>query len=439
MSKPIVAIVGRPNVGKSTLFNRLAGGRTAIVEDIPGVTRDRIYRDAEWLGQAFTLIDTGGIDFTSKDDSILGQVRKQVHTAISEADVILFLVDGRAGLTADDQDLGEMLRKSKKPVVLAVNKIEEYRNNQSFYEFYDLGLGEPIPVSAANGMNIGDLLDLVSGYLPKQNGEEAEPDVIKIAVVGRPNVGKSSLVNAILGEDRVIVSDIPGTTRDAIDTPFVRGAQRYVLIDTAGMRKRGNVEESTERYSVMRSLRAIERSDVSLLLLDATCGVTEQDTKIAGYIREAGKGCILVINKWDLIEKDDKTMNQFEQRVREQLSFIAYAPTLFISALTGQRLGKVVELVDFVAEQQARRVNTSVLNEVITEAVQVNPPPGDKGKRLKILYGAQVAVKPPHFVLFVNLPELMHFSYQRYLENVFRKNFGFEGAPLRITVKRRGE
>lgn len=439
MSKPIVAIVGRPNVGKSTLFNRLAGGRTAIVEDIPGVTRDRIYRDTEWLGQVFTLIDTGGIDFTSKDNSILGQVRKQVHTAISEADVILFLVDGRAGPTADDQDLGEMLRRSKKPVILVVNKIEEYRNNQTFYEFYGLGLGEPIPVSAANGMNIGDLLDLVSGYLPKQKVEEAEPDVIKIAVVGRPNVGKSSLVNMILGEDRVIVSDIPGTTRDAIDTPFVRGAQRYVLIDTAGMRKRGNVEESTERYSVMRSLRAIERSDVSLLLLDATCGVTEQDTKIAGFIRESGKGCILVINKWDLIEKDDKTMNQFEQRVREQLNFIAYAPTLFISALTGQRVGKVVELVDFVAEQQARRVNTSVLNEVITEAVQVNPPPSDKGKRLKIFYGAQVAVKPPHFVLFVNLPELMHFSFQRYLENVFRKNFGFEGAPIRITVKRRGE
>jgi GTP-binding protein len=438
MSKPVVAIVGRPNVGKSTLFNRLVGGRTAIVEDIPGVTRDRIYRDAEWLGRYFTLVDTGGLDFGGKDDSILGQVRKQVQVAIREAELIIFLVDGKVGPTADDEKLGEILRKSQKPVLLVVNKIEEFQNNQSLYEFYELGLGEPIPVSAANGMNIGDLLDAVIERLPRQE-EEIEPDVIKIAVVGRPNVGKSSLVNAILGQERVIVSAVPGTTRDAVDTPFIREGQRYILIDTAGMRKRGSIDQSTERYSVMRSLRAIERSDVSLLLIDATLGVTEQDTKIAGYIMESGKGCIILVNKWDLIEKNDKTMREYEQKIREDLSFMAYAPILFISALTKQRVGKIAELVDFVAEQQSLRVNTSVLNEVIAEAVQVNPPPGDKGKRLKIFYCTQVAVKPPHFVLFVNLPELMHFSYQRYIENVLRKNFGFEGSPLKIGIKRRGE
>lgn len=437
MSKPLVAIVGRPNVGKSTLFNRLVGGMTAIVENTPGVTRDRIYRDAEWLGRAFTVIDTGGIDFTSKEDTMLGLVRKQVNLAIQEADVILFLVDGRAGLTLDDENVAGLLRRSQKPVILVVNKVEDFTNKEALYEFYQLGLGEPLPISAAHGMNIGDLLDEAARHFPPQKTEDFEPDVIKIAVVGRPNVGKSSLVNVILGQERVIVSQIPGTTRDAIDTPFTREGQRYILIDTAGMRRRGNIAESTERYSVIRSLRAVDRCDVALLVLDATEGVTEQDQRIAGYIQEAGKGAIVVMNKWDLVEKDDKTMRQFEESIRTELSFMQYAPTIFVSALTRQRVVKVIELVDFVAEQQAHRVNTGVLNEVISEAVQLTPPPTDKGKRLKILYCTQAGIKPPLFVFFVNNPELMHFSYARYLENVLRSNFGFEGSPIRIVIKKR--
>lgn len=437
MSKPIVAIVGRPNVGKSTLFNRLVGGRTAIVEDTPGVTRDRIYRDAEWLGRTFTLIDTGGIDFTSKEDTILGQVRKQANLAMQEADVILFVVDGRSGVTSDDENLADMLRRANKPVILVVNKIEDFKKKEGLYDFYAFGLGEPVPVSAANGMNIGDLLDMVAGFLPKNAEEEGEPDVIKIAVVGRPNVGKSSLANVILGQERSIVSNVPGTTRDALDTPFIKEGQRYILIDTAGMRKRGSIDESTERYSVIRALRAIDRCDVALLVIDATAGATEQDTKIAGYIQDSGKGTILVINKWDLVEKDEKTMKKFEEKVRFELGFMQYAPTLFVSALTRQRVVKITELVKFVAEQQTHRINTSVLNEVINEAVQLTPPPTDKGRRLKILYSTQVGIKPPQFVFFVNNPELMHFSYLRYLENTLRKNFGFEGTPLRLTVKRR--
>lgn len=437
MSKPIVAIVGRPNVGKSTLFNRLVGGQTAIVEDTPGVTRDRIYRDAEWLGRTFTLIDTGGIDLTSKEDTILGQVRKQANLAMREADVILFVVDGRSGVTSDDENLADMLRRAKKPVILVVNKIEDFKKKEGLYDFYAFGLGEPVPVSAANGMNIGDLLDMVAGFLPKNPEEDGEPDVIKIAVVGRPNVGKSSLANVILGQERSIVSNIPGTTRDALDTPFNREGQRFILIDTAGMRKRGNIDESTERYSVIRALRAIDRCDVALLVIDATSGVTEQDTKIAGYIQDSGKGTILVINKWDLVEKDEKTMKKFEEKVRFELGFMQYAPTIFVSALTKQRVVKITELVKFVAEQQTHRINTSVLNEVITEAVQLTPPPSDKGKRLKILYCTQVGIKPPQFVFFVNNPELMHFSYLRYLENTLRQNFGFEGTPLRMVVKRR--
>lgn len=438
MSKPVVAIVGRPNVGKSTLFNRLVGGRTAIVEDTPGVTRDRIYRDTEWLGRSFTLIDTGGLEFSEAEQSILGQVRKQANIAIQEADVILFVVDGRTGITSDDENVAETLRRSKKPILVAVNKIEDYQNNLGLYEFYQLGLGEPIPVSAAHGMNIGDLLDQIVKHFPPLKMEDTEPDVIKIAVVGRPNVGKSSLVNVILGQERVIVSDIPGTTRDAIDTPFMREGQEYILIDTAGMRRKGNIDEKTERYSVIRSLRAIDRSDVALLVLDGTMGVTEQDKKIAGYVHESGKGSIIIVNKWDLVEKDDKTMSQYEKTIRFELGFMQYAPILFVSALTRQRVVKIIELVDFVAEQQTHRVHTSVLNEVITDAVMVTPPPTDKGKRLKILYSTQAGVKPPHFIVFVNDPELMHFSYQRYLENTIRKNFGFEGSPIRITVKRRG-
>ncbi len=438
MGKPIVAIVGRPNVGKSTLFNRLTGGRAAIVEDTPGVTRDRLYRDAEWLGRSFTLVDTGGIDFTDKDDtSILAQVRRQAEIAVEEADVIIFMVDGRTGLTSDDENVAAMLRRARKPIVLTVNKVEDYSNNNVVLDFYQLGLGEPLPVSAANGMNIGDLLDEVVAHFPKEIADDVEPDIIKIAVVGRPNVGKSSLVNAILGQERVIVSDIAGTTRDAIDTPFSREGQKYLLIDTAGIRRKRNIELSMERYSVIRALRAIDRSDVVLIVIDATTGVTEQDKRIAGYVHEAGKGAILVINKWDLVEKDDKTMNKFDEIIRSELSFMQYAPTIYVSALTKQRVAKIIELVNFVAEQQTIRISTSVLNETVAEAVLLTPPPTDKGKRLKILYCTQAGIKPPNFVFFVNEPELMHFSYLRYLENTIRKNFGFEGSPLKMTVRKR--
>ncbi len=437
MTKPIVAIVGRPNVGKSTLFNRLTGGLVAIVEDTPGVTRDRIYRDAEWLGKSFTVVDTGGIDFTSEDNSILGQVRKQAKLAVEEADVILFVVDGRTGITSADENVAEMLRRTNKPVILVVNKVEQFKGNETVYEFYQLGLGDPVPISAVHGMNIGDLLDEVISHFKDIPTDDYEPDVIKIAVVGRPNVGKSSLVNVILGEERVIVSDIAGTTRDAIDTPFVKDNQRYTIIDTAGMRRKGKIEEATERYSVIRSLRAVDRSDVCLLVFDGTEGVTEQDKRIAGYIHEAGKGSIIVINKWDLVEKDEKTMHKYEKTIRSELGFMQYAPTIFVSALTKQRVIKIIDLVNFVAEQQNHRINTSVLNEVITDAVQLNPPPADKGKRLKILFTTQAGIKPPHFVFFVNEPDLMHFSYLRYLENKIRENFGFEGTPIRITVRKR--
>ncbi|MBZ4653993.1 MAG: ribosome-associated GTPase EngA [Peptococcaceae bacterium] len=437
MSKPVVAIVGRPNVGKSTLFNRLTGGLVAIVEDTPGVTRDRLYRDAEWLGKSFTVVDTGGIDFASESNSILGQVRKQAQLAIEEADVILFVVDGRTGVTSDDENVAEMLRRTNKPVILIVNKIEQFKGNETIYEFYQLGLGDPVPISAAHGMNIGDLLDEVVGHFKDIPTDDYEPDVIKIAVVGRPNVGKSSLVNVILGEERVIVSDIAGTTRDAIDTPFIKDEQRYTIIDTAGMRRKGKIEETTERYSVIRSLRAVDRSDVCLLVLDGTEGVTEQDKRIAGYIHEAGKATIIVINKWDLVEKDEKTMHKYEKTIRSELGFMQYAPTIFVSALTRQRVIKIIDLVNFVAEQYNHRINTSVLNEVITDAVQLNPPPADKGKRLKILFCTQAGIKPPNFIFFVNEPELMHFSYLRYLENKIRDNFGFEGTPIRITVRKR--
>lgn len=437
MSKPIVAIVGRPNVGKSTLFNRLVGGRTAIVEDTPGVTRDRIYRDSTWLGRNFTLIDTGGIDFINVSDTILSQVKKQAELAVEEADVIIFVVDGRTGLTSEDENVADLLRRAKKPVVLVVNKIEDFNKKEGLYEFYSLGLGEPLPVSAEHGMNTGDLLDKVIEHFPPQDQEEEDPDVIKIAVVGRPNVGKSSLVNIILGQERVIVSNVPGTTRDAIDTPFTREGQRYILIDTAGMRRKNNIELSMERYSVIRALRAIDRCDVALLVLDGKEGVTEQDKKIAGYVHESGKGSVLVVNKWDLVEKDDKTMHRYEKNLRSELGFMQYAPTIFVSALTRQRVVKIIELVNFVAEQQSHRINTSILNEVISEAVEITPPPTDKGKKLKILYCTQAGIKPPHFILFVNDPELLHFSYQRYLENEIRKNFGFEGTPIRFTVKRR--
>ena len=437
MVKPIVAILGRPNVGKSTLFNRLTGGRVAIVEDTPGVTRDRLYRDAEWLGKTFTLIDTGGVDFSGEEDPINSQIRKQAQLAMEEADVILFIVDGRTGLLPQDEMLAELLRKNAKPVILVVNKVEKFKDNPELYDFYRLGLSDLVYVSAEHGMNTGDLLDLIISKFPKIPEEDYEPDIIKIAVVGRPNVGKSSLVNVILGQERVIVSNIPGTTRDAIDTPFQRGEQRYLLIDTAGMRRRGNITDSTERYSVIRALRAVDRSDVVLMVLDAEEGVTEQDKRIAGYVHEAGKGVIIIINKWDLVDKDEKTMNKFEENIRKQLGFMQYAPTLFVSALTKQRVVKIIELVNFVAEQQSNRISTSVLNEVISEAVQLTPPPSDKGKRLKILYSTQAGLKPPHFIFFVNEPALLHFSYLRYLENKLRENFGFAGTPIRITVRKR--
>lgn len=435
--KPVVTVVGRPNVGKSTLFNRLIGGRHAIVEDHPGVTRDRLYRDCEWVGKYFTLVDTGGIDFIEKNDSILAQVRKQAQIAIDQADVILLLVDGRTGVTTADENLGEILRRSQKPVILVVNKVEDFKQNDKIYEFYQLGLGDPVAISASHGLNVGDLLDKVVSYFKDIDTEEYEPDIIKMSVVGRPNVGKSSLVNVILGQERVIVSNVAGTTRDAIDTPFERENQRYTLIDTAGMRRKKNINESTEHYSVIRALRAIDRSDVVLILIDGSAGVTEQDKRIAGYVHEAGKGVIIIVNKWDLVEKDEKTMTKYEQKIRVELGFMQYAPTLFVSALTKQRVPKIIELVNFVAEQQTRRITTSVLNEVISEAVQLTPPPSDKGKRLKILYVTQIGVKPPHFVIFVNEPQLLHFSYRRHLENVLRDNFGFQGTPIVLTTKKR--
>jgi GTP-binding protein len=435
-----VAIVGRPNVGKSTLFNRIAGGLVAIVENKPGVTRDRLYRNSEWLGRKFTLIDTGGIEFRDEAATITVQMRRQAEIAIEEADVIILVVDGRMPPTIDDELIAQTLRRSGKSVVLAANKIENFANiEDQLYEYYSLGVGAPVPISAVHGMNIGDLLDKVVACFPAGEEEEYDPDIIRIAVVGRPNVGKSSLVNMLLGKERVIVSNIPGTTRDAIDTAFEHEGKNYVLIDTAGMRRKGRIEELTEQYSVVRSLRAVDRSDVVLLVLDAPEGVTEQDKKIAGYIHEAGKGIILTINKWDLIEKNEKTMKKFDKQVREELAFMQYAPTIYISALTGQRVTKIIELVDFVAEQNSTRLATATLNTMLREWLHLNPPPTDKGRRLKILYVTQVGVKPPTFVFFVNDPELMHFSYRRYLENQIRENFGFEGSPIRIVVRQKDE
>lgn len=436
--KPIIAIVGRPNVGKSTLFNRLTGGRTAIIEDTPGVTRDRLYKDGEWNGMSFTVIDTGGIELNS-EDTMLTMVKKQAQIAIEEADVILFVADGRTGVAVADQEVAQFLRRTNKPVILVVNKIENYNDPTIFYDFYQLGLGEPYPISAAHGMNIGDLLDKLVEFFPKGPQEIYDPDVIKISVVGRPNVGKSSLVNVILGQERVIVSDIPGTTRDAIDTPFKKNDQEYVIIDTAGMRRKSKILDATERYSVIRSLRAVDRSDVVLMVINAKDGITEQDKKIVGYAHEQGKACILVVNKWDLIDKDDKTYKKFEKEIRSHLLFLQYAPIIFVSAITKQRVPKILEIVDFVAEQHSYRVSTSVLNEVIREAVQLNPPPSEKGKRLKILYATQVGIKPPTFIIFVNEPEIMHFSYERFLENKIRENFGFEGTPIRFIIKKRAE
>lgn len=438
MSKPIVAIVGRPNVGKSTLFNRIGKKRVSIVEDMPGVTRDRIYLDAEWLGHEFTMIDTGGIELET-DDRILTAIRHQAQLAIEEADVILFIVDGKTGVTTSDEEVGNILRNTRKPVLLVVNKVDTIKDNHEIYEFYNLGLGDPIPVSAANILNLGDLLDKVIESLPREAETEEESDEIKVAVIGRPNVGKSSLVNALIGEERVIVSDIAGTTRDAIDTHFVKDDTKFVLIDTAGMRRKGKIELPVERYSVIRSLRAVDRADVVLVVVDAAEGITEQDKKIAGYAHEAGKASVIVVNKWDLVEKDGKTSLRYTESIRSELGFMQYSPVVFTSALTKQRVTRLTELVKFVAEQHSMRVSTSVLNQVIEDAVAINPPPSAHGRRLKIYFATQPDVKPPTFIFFVNDPETMHFSYLRFLENKLRESFGFEGTPLKLVIRGRKE
>ncbi|BCV21483.1 ribosome biogenesis GTPase Der [Moorella sp. Hama-1] len=434
MSKPVVAIVGRPNVGKSTLFNRITGGRVAIVEDTPGVTRDRLYRDAEWCGRQFTLVDTGGIA-ARLDDPLVARVRSQAEQALKEADVIIFLVDSRTGITADDEEIAALLRRSDRPVLLVANKVEDFSDPTVTHEFYRLGLGDPLPISAAHGMNIGDLLDKVIELLPETPAGE-EGDAVKVAVVGRPNVGKSSLVNRLLGEERVIVSELPGTTRDAIDTYIRRGSKEYILIDTAGMRRKSRITAPTERYSVLRALRAVERADVVLVVLDGTEGVTEQDKKIAGYGHEQGKASIIIVNKWDLVPRDDKTMAHYREAVQQELTFMAYAPVLFISALTGQRVSQVLATIDTVGEAASRRIATGTLNSVVREAVLLTPPPAVKGQEVKIYYATQVKVKPPTFIFFTNRPEGVHFSYQRYLENQLRQAFGFAGTPIRLIFRR---
>lgn len=437
MSRPIVAIVGRPNVGKSTLFNRLTGERTAIVEGQPGVTRDRIYGDAQWLNKYFTVVDTGGIDW--EEDVLTELVRQQALAAVEEADVIIFVVDGRAGLTGVDEEIGAILRRSSKPVVLCVNKVESTEQAwEASVDFYSLGLGDPIPVSAEHGRNIGDLLDHVVAHFP-EDADVSEDDSVKIAIVGRPNVGKSSLVNKILGEERVIVSDIPGTTRDAIDTRCVFQDQNLTLIDTAGLRRKSKVEESVEYYSVLRTLRAVERSDVTVVVLDGTEGLTEQDKRIAGYAHEQGRGVILAVNKWDLVSKETNTMRDYETAIREQLLFLDYAPMVFISARTGQRVNRLLELCLAVNEARNMRLSTGKVNQIIHDAVAMNQPPSDKGVPLKIYYGTQVQVKPPVFLLHVNRKDLLHFSYVRYLENRIRQEFNFMGTPIMIVAKEREE
>lgn len=439
MSKPVVAIVGRPNVGKSTLFNALAGGMISIVKDTPGVTRDRIYADVTWLDKSFTLIDTGGIEPDSSD-VILSQMREQAQIAIDTADVIVFITDVRQGLTDSDAKVADMLRRSKKPVVLVVNKVDSVQKYQmDVYEFYNLGIGEPVAISAANRTGIGDMLDEVVKEFPAGSEGEEEDDIPKIAIVGKPNVGKSSLVNKLLGEDRVIVSDIAGTTRDAIDTKAKWQGREYIFIDTAGLRKKGKVREQLERYSVIRTVTAVERAHIVVLMIDATEGVTEQDAKIAGIAHERGKGVIIAVNKWDAIEKDDKTIYKHTNRIREVLAYMPYAELVFISAKTGQRIPRLFETIDAVIENQTLRVQTGVLNEILSEAVAMQQPPSDKGKRLKIFYMTQVSVRPPTFVIFVNDKELMHFSYTRYLENKIRDAFGFRGTSLKFIIRERGE
>ena len=437
MSKPIVAIVGRPNVGKSTLFNALAGEKISIVKDTPGVTRDRIYADVSWLDKNFTLIDTGGIEPDSKD-IILSQMREQAQIAIDTADVIIFITDVRQGLVDSDAKVADMLRRSNKPVVLVVNKVDSFdKFMMDTYEFYNLGIGEPVPISASGKLGIGDMLEKVVSHFEEDAGQAEEEEIPKIAVVGKPNVGKSSLINKVLGESRVIVSDIAGTTRDAIDTKVEWNGNEYVFIDTAGLRRKNKIKEELERYSIIRTVTAVERADVVVMMIDATEGVTEQDAKIAGIAHERGKGVIIAVNKWDAIEKNDKTIYKFTNKVREILSYMPYAEILFISAKTGQRVPKLFETIDMVLENQTLRIQTGVLNEIMTEAVAMQQPPSDKGKRLKLFYMTQVSVKPPTFVIFVNDKELMHFSYTRYLENKIREAFGFKGTSLKFLIRER--
>ncbi|PIC71956.1 ribosome biogenesis GTPase Der [Sporosarcina sp. P16b] len=435
MKKPTVAIVGRPNVGKSTIFNRIVGERISIVEDVAGVTRDRIYSAAEWLNYEFNLIDTGGIELSN--EPLLDQIRMQAEIAIEEADVIIFLTNGRDGVTDSDEQVARMLYKTNKPVVLAVNKVDNPEMRDMVYDFYSLGFGEPYPLSGSHGLGLGDLLDAVAESFKDMNLEEEEDDSIKFCLIGRPNVGKSSLVNALLGEERVIVSDIAGTTTDAIDSTKVVDGQEFKIIDTAGMRKKGKVYENTEKYSVLRALKAIDRSDVVLIVMNAEEGIREQDKRVAGFAEEAGKGVMFVVNKWDTLEKDDKTMNNFIDDIRDQFRFLDYAPIFFVSAKTKQRVHTLFSNIQLISENHAMRIQSSVLNEVVEDAVARNPAPADKGRRLRIYYATQVAVKPPTFVIFVNEPELMHFSYERFLQNRLREAFGFEGTPIRLITRAR--
>ncbi|PZX07717.1 GTP-binding protein [Psychrobacillus insolitus] len=435
MTKPVVAIVGRPNVGKSTIFNRIVGERVSIVEDIPGITRDRIYSAADWLTHEFNIIDTGGIELS--DEPFLEEIKQQAEIAMDEADVIIFLVNGREGITAADEHVAKILYRTKKPVVLAVNKIDNPDMRGLLYDFYSLGMGEPFPISGSHGLGLGDLLDEVAKSFKDIEDIEYGEEVIKFSLIGRPNVGKSSLINAFLGQERVIVSEIAGTTRDAIDTEYSFDGQEYVMIDTAGMRKKGKVYESTEKYSVLRALKAIERSDVVLVVLNAEEGIQEQDKKIAGYAHEAGKGVIIVVNKWDAIEKDEKTMNVMTRKIREHFLFLDYAPIVFVSAKTKQRVHSLLPVVNQVSENHALRVQSSILNEIIEDSIARHPAPTDKGKKLRIYYTTQVAIKPPTFVVFVNEPDMMHFSYERFLENRIREAFDFEGTPIRIITRAR--
>ena len=434
MSRPVVAIVGRPNVGKSTIFNRLIGDRLAIVEDKPGITRDRIYGVSEWNGVSFSVIDTGGIE-VHEQETMLQSIRIQAQLAIEEADVIVFMADAKTGMTQSDEEVGKLLHRSGKPVILVINKVDNLQRNAYIYEFYGLGYGDPIAISGSHGTGMSDLLDEIVKCLPACEPVEYDEDIIKIAVIGRPNVGKSSLVNALLGEERVIVSDVAGTTRDAIDTPFERDGQRYVLIDTAGIRKRGKVYEMTEKYSVMRAMRAIERADVALIVVNGEEGIIEQDKHVAGYAYEEGKASVFVVNKWDVVHKDHRTVDEFSQNIKDHFLFMSFSPIVFVSAKTKQRIHKVLPVVQHVAQQHALRIQTHLLNDVVSDAVAFHPPPADKGRRLRINYVTQVAVKPPTIIIFVNDPTLMHFSYERYLENKIREAFPFEGTPIRLFVR----